>query len=232
MRIGALIACLALAACASARQIRKSEAEGRALRSDLAELYVSRHAYEAALPLLSRSIAEDPKDPHLRTLYATVLRERGLYPQAEGEYLFALKLDPRFAPAWAGIAVLYDLTRRPADAERAHKQALTLAPGEAAYWNNYGFSLYVAGRFDEAIAALEQALLLDPSLTIAYNNVGFAYGRRGRYADAERSFTTAAGEVAAKLNLAVVYEENGDAATAARLRADARALDPDLEEKP
>ena len=32
-----------------------------------------------------------------------------------------------------------------------------------------------------------------------------------------------------RLNLALVYEQNGDAETAERLRADARALDPHLE---
>jgi Tfp pilus assembly protein PilF len=227
----ALIGLVVVAACASSQHVRKTEAEGRALRSDLAEMYIEKKAYDAALPLLKRSLAEDPKNPHLHTLYATVLRERALYPQAEGEYLTALKLDEKHAPAWAGIALLYDLTHRPVDAERAHRRALALAPGAAAYYNNYGFSLYIAGRYDEAIVVLEKALLIDPTLSVAYNNLGFAYGRRGRYDDAERTFRTGGGEIAAKLNLALVYEQNGDGAAAARLRAEAHALDPDLDQE-
>jgi hypothetical protein len=60
-------------------------------------------------------------------------------------------------------------------------------------------------------------------MVVAYNNLGFAHGRRGDYRDAERAFKNAGGEMAAKLNLAIVYEQNGDEATAEKLRAAADA---------
>lgn len=217
-----------LAGCgASKAHLQKAEIDGRLLRVELAQTYVGRGAYEAAIPLLRLAVAEFPDSPRVRTLYGTVLRERGLYPQAEREFLAALRTAPGFAPAWAGLGILYDLMRRPADAERAHRRAIALAPGVAAYWNNLGFSLYVAGRTDEAIAALERALALDPSLVVAYNNLGFAYGRKGDYANAERCFRGAAGgsgEAGAYLNLALVYEQNGDVAAAERLRSAAEEV--------
>lgn len=219
-------AALLLVACASDAHLRKTEEDGERMRLDLAEVYVKKHAYTAAIPLLRREVAEHPKSDYAHTLYAIVLREQGLYPQADAEFHEALKLAPKSAKAWAGTAVLFDLMRRPTDAEAAHRHAVELEPNNAMYWNNYGFSLYVAQRNDEAIGALEHALALDPSLVIAYNNIGFAYGRRGDLAAAERSFRTAGGEVNARVNMALVYDARGDADTAARLRADAKSLDP------
>jgi Flp pilus assembly protein TadD len=228
---GSLLLLVFAGACATNAHIKKVEVDGERLRLELAETYITKGAYDAALPLLQRELATKPKDAHLRTLYGTVLRERGLYPQAEKELLSAVQFGPRHAQAWAALGILYDLMRRPADAQKAHRRAIQIAPGHAPYWNNLGFSLYVTGETTEAIRILEKALALDPSMTVAYNNLGFAYGRRKDYASAERSFRTAGGEVAAWLNLALVYEQNGDDETAARLRTDALQLNPDAVEE-
>jgi Flp pilus assembly protein TadD len=216
-RLAALLALLA--GCATDSHLRKTEEDGERMRLDLAETYVKKGAYTAAIPMLRRELADHPQSDYVRTLYATVLREQGLYPQAEREFKTALSLQPANARAWDGIGVLYDLMRRAPDAEPAHRRALDLEPGNASYWNNLGFSLYVARKNDDAIVALERALALDPSLAVAYNNLGFAYGRRGNDVDAERCFRTAGGEASARLNMAIVYDERGDAEAAARLRA-------------
>jgi Flp pilus assembly protein TadD len=224
MKIGVLA--LLAVGCASNATMLKQQQEGENLRAELAETYVKKGAYDAATPLLAHALADHPTDAHLHILYGTVLRERGLYPQAEKEFLTAIELSSRAAAAWAGIAMLYDHMRRPEEAERAHRRALELAPRNATYWNNFGFSLFVAKdpkKLDEAVAALERALSLDPGMVVAYNNLGFAYGRRGDYRDAERAFRNGGGEVAAKLNLALVYEQNGDDVMAEKLRAAADA---------
>jgi Flp pilus assembly protein TadD len=216
-------------ACASDAHLRRSVADGEQMRFELAQTYVRKGAYGAAIPLLRREVAERPQSDAVRALYGVVLREQGLYPQAEKELLAALALAPRNARALDALGVLYDLERRAADAEKAHRAALELAPREALYWNNLGFSLYVARRDAEAIAALERALALDPALTIAYGNLGFAYGRRGDLVAAERSFRTAGGELGVRVNMAIVHEQRGEKERAARLRADARSLDPRVE---
>jgi superkiller protein 3 len=220
---------LQLCACATTAHVKKTEAEGEALRLDLAESYVNKKSYAAAIPLLRRSVDGDPKDARAHVLFGVVLREQGLYPQSEKELKLATELQPSSARGWKEMGVLFDLMRRPADAERAHRNALELAPGDAEVWNNLGFSLYVAGRNDEAIPALEKALALDPGLIVAYNNVGFAYGRAGRLDDAERSFRTAGGELGVLVNMAIVHEKRGDAEQAARLRAEAKLKDPKVE---
>jgi Flp pilus assembly protein TadD len=223
------LALLLAVGCATSSHVKKTEAEGERLRLDLAETYVAKRSYTAAIPLLRRAVVEQPREARAHELFGVVLREQGLYPQAEKELLLATELRPSSARAWKELGVLYDLMRRPADAERAHRNALELSPSDAQVWNNLGFSLYVAGRDDEAVAALEKALALDPGLIIAYNNLGFAYGRAGRMGDAERCFRTAGGELGVLVNMAIVHEGRGDAETASRLRAEARAKDPKLE---
>jgi Flp pilus assembly protein TadD len=226
-----LIWALALAAgCASSAQLRKADEDGERMRFELAEMYVRKGAYTAAIPLLRREVAARPANAAARTLYGMVLREQGLYPQAERELLAALATSPRSARALDALGVLYDLMRRPAEAERAHRAALAAAPGDAMYWNNLGFSLYVAHKDDDAVAALERALAIDPALVVAYNNLGFAYGRRGDDAGAERCFRSSGGDVAARLNMALVYEQRGEPERAARVRADARTNDARLME--
>lgn len=227
-RVLATLLALLSAACATDAHIRRTEAEGVALRMDLAETYVHKRAYTAAIPLLQRAVLEDPTDARAHCLYGMVLREQGLYPQSEKELRDAVRLQPRMHLAWASMGLLFDLMRRPDEAQRAHKSAISLAPTEASYWNNLGFSLYISGKNDEAIIALEKALALDPGLVVAYNNLGFAYGRRGSLPDAERCFRTAGGEVAMLVNMSIVHEERGEPEIAARLRAEAKEKNPKL----
>jgi Flp pilus assembly protein TadD len=218
-----------LVACATESHIRRTQEEGDHLRVELAETYVKKGAYDAAIPLLTRAAAQFPRDAYVRTLFGTVLREKGLYPQAERELKAALEVDARSAAAWAELGILYDLERRGEAAERSHRQAILLMPANAAYWNNLGFCQFIAGQNQSAIASLEKALALDPGLVVAYNNLGFAYGKARRLVDAERTFRTAGGEVAALVNMALVAERRGDGETASRLRAQARSKDPKVE---
>lgn len=218
--------------CGAQRQHRQMAHAGEELRFELAALYVQRGALQAAAPLLQRVIAETPRDPAARVLYGAVLRDLGLYPQAEKELRFAIQLDDQRADARGALAVLLDLTRRSAEALTHHHAAVTLAPADARLRNNYGFSLYLAGRTDAAITHLERALALDPGLAQAHLNLGFAYGRAGRFDDAARAFRSAVPEAAALHDLALVHDERGDREQASRLRAQASALDPDLGRDP
>jgi len=214
------------AGCASTANLRKAEEDGEKMRFELAETYVRKGAYAAAIPMLRREVIAHPKNDQVHTLYGIVLREQGLYPQAEKELKAALAIAPASPRALDAIGVLFDLMRRPDEAETAHRSALAAAPASAMYWNNLGFSLYVAKKNDEAIIALERALALDPGLVVAYDNLGFAYGRRGDDAGAERCFRTAGGELGTRVNMAIVYEQRGETERASRLRADAQTLDP------
>lgn len=220
---------LVAAGCGAAqKQHAKLQQEGEQFRAELAELYVEKGALQAAVPLLQRILAEHPDDLRSRVLYGTVLRDLGLYPQAERELRYALEQDDDRADAHAALAILLDLTGRHDEALPSHQRAAKLAPGDASYQNNLGFSLLTAGDAEGAIAPLELALALDPALPQSYANLGFAYGRAGRLDDAERTFRAGLGEAAALYDLALIHDERGELARADELRAEAYAIDPDL----
>jgi Flp pilus assembly protein TadD len=218
-----------LVACGGAQKRQaEMQRQGESLRLELAELYVHKNARQAAVPLLQRILAERPLDVRARVLYGSVLRDLNLFPQAEAELRRALVIEQRRPDAHAAIAILLDLTGRHDEAMKHHTYAVKLAPGSAEFRNNLGFSLLAAGKPSDAIGPLEVALALDPALSHAYANLGFAYGRVGRLEEAERTFRAGLGEAAALIDMALVYEERGEADKASELRERAYLIAPDL----
>jgi adenylate cyclase len=92
----------------------------------------------------------------------------------------AVKIDPDFAAAWAGLANAYvDLfrwSRKPRDleeAKRASENALKLNPNSAEAYVSAGQALAIQRRFPEAANAFERAIKEDPTVYEAY----YLYGR-------------------------------------------------------
>src|SRR4051812_35814167 len=103
---------MALAGCAAQKEALALEGNARKLRQELARMFVARGSYVAAMPYLQRATREEPGDVEAATLYGIVLRESGLYPQAEEQLTHALAINPRYAPAWGALGMLYDLEQR------------------------------------------------------------------------------------------------------------------------
>jgi len=223
------VAAAAVSGCGAARKAHETMArQAEHLRVELAETYIEKGALEAAIPLLRRMLEDKPDDVHVRVMYATVLRDLGLFGQAENQFRAAVTQAPDSAAAHAGLAVTYDLQREPEQAQAHHRKALTLAPRAAQLHNNFGFSLYLAGDYEASARQLERALEIDPGLAIAYNNLGFAYGRLGQLDAAERSFRAVGSQPTTLLNMSIVLANAGDTDRAAELRAQAYALSPEL----
>ncbi len=108
---------------------------------------------------------------------------RGRPAEAEQEYLAALKLGNSVAPR-VGLADLYRLAGREADAERLLRETVALAPRAAGPRHALGLALVRAKRYDEAIALLKQAAELEPA-QIRYAYVyGVGLDSTGRAAEA------------------------------------------------
>ena len=120
--------------------------------------------------------------------YEFYLRGRKLYHKwtrqsvkfARQMFERAVKVDPDFAAAWAGLANAYvDLfrwSRKPRDleeAQRASEQALTLNPNSAEAHVSVGQAIAIQRRFSEAANAFDRAIEKDPTLYEAY----YLYGR-------------------------------------------------------
>ena len=67
------------------------------------------------------------------------------------EYTEALKIDPKFPPAYNGLGLVYSSLNEDAKAESNFKQALGLDPGSSETHNNYGTFLCSRNRIDESI---------------------------------------------------------------------------------
>ena len=115
--------------------------------------------------------------------YEFYLRGRKLYHKwtrqsvefARQMFERAVKVDPDFAAAWAGLANAYvDLfrwSRKPRDleeAKRASENALKLNPNSAEAHVSAGQALAIQRRFSEAANAFERAIKEDPTVYEAY----------------------------------------------------------------
>jgi len=112
----------------------------------------------------------------------------------------ALEIDPKYAPAWAGLATVHcllyewwgandkDLRR----AEDASERAMRLAPNLADANVARGFSLSLLRRYEEAERHFESAIAINPNLFDAYYYFGRACFARGDIARSADLFGKAA----------------------------------------
>ena len=120
--------------------------------------------------------------------YEAYLRGRKLYHKwtsqsvefARQMFERAVKIDPDFAAAWAGLANchvdLFRWGRNPRDLEEAHRaseRALKLDPNSAEAHVSVGQALAIKRRYAEAAIAFDRAIEKDPTLFQAY----YLYGR-------------------------------------------------------
>jgi adenylate cyclase len=120
--------------------------------------------------------------------YESYLRGRKLYHKwtrqsvefARQMFERAVKIDPHFAAAWAGLANAYvDLFRWGRDphdlkaAKHASQHALELNPNSAEAHVSVGQALAIQRRFSDAATAFERAIKEDPTLYEGY----YLYGR-------------------------------------------------------
>lgn len=100
--------------------------------------------------------------PEHRTNLGGFLADRGDYAAAEGEYRAALRLDPRFTPAWTNFADMLRALGREAAAESTLREGLEQSPADATLHHALGLSLVRQQRRDEALQELRRATELDP----------------------------------------------------------------------
>src|SRR5215467_8760559 len=90
--------------CAASKASERSDA-GHAARSKMAHELVARGDWAQAFALLDDMHRERPDDADVLTLRGIVFRERGLFPDAEGDLKAALKLTPDSAEAHAALGI-------------------------------------------------------------------------------------------------------------------------------
>jgi Flp pilus assembly protein TadD len=96
----------------------------------------------------------------------------------------AVRINPRYAPAWDGLARIWRDWGYPQYALGDAHRAVYFDPGNAAYRNTLGTVLQAVGRRREARAAYEEALRLSPKAAWALNNLCLVAVQDGRFGEA------------------------------------------------
>ena len=108
---------------------------------------------------------------------------------------------------------------RPAEAERAYRQAVQLAPNHADAWTGLGSICAQLGKFDAAESSYRRSIELKPHQPQTLNSLGILYARTGRPVQAEEVFRRAVaqqpGYAKALHNLGNILAEQKKSAAAA-----------------
>jgi Tfp pilus assembly protein PilF len=94
-------------------------------------------------------------------------------------------------------------------AQQLYQEVLVQHSSNPALNNNLCYSYYLAGRWEQAEACFRQALERDPQNAAARNNLGLLLCRLDRVEEAQRLWTEAEGEVAARHKLTQVLTALG-----------------------
>jgi tetratricopeptide (TPR) repeat protein len=123
--------------------------------------YAEAQDWESALRIVDNEIAGAPQDMDVRAWRARVLAWAGHLAEAEREYLEILKVSGKDPDNWMGLANVYLLERRTADALRALDTAMRLDPTRADLHAARARVLRAAGERKPAQLEFQNALNLD-----------------------------------------------------------------------
>jgi Flp pilus assembly protein TadD len=223
----AAAALLCLASCATAHRARPDGVSG--VRLTVARELIERRQYGDALAAIQQIHESTGRSAGTLTLRSLAYRGQGLPEDAQADLREALRLNPDYAPAHAGLAILHDEARRFGEGDNHHRRAVELDPQNASYLNDWGYALYQQGRLQDALVRFQKAVSLDPLPARYHNNLGFAYARAGDFTRAAQQFRVGGSPAEAANNLGYAYELAGNLPQAFDAYVEAVKLGPGLE---
>jgi Tfp pilus assembly protein PilF len=87
----------------------------------------------------------------------------------------ALLIDPKFAPAYFGIAYVYSVQNKLDQAIQNYRKSIDADPTFSHSYSNLGLALVYSGKVSDALPMLIKALELDPKNGDAYVNTSIYY---------------------------------------------------------
>lgn len=145
---------------------------------------------QEAIGYLRRAVELDPRQFTLHNDLGNLLRDTGLFEQAEQAYCEATMLNPAAAQVWCNLCILYKGLGRHNDAENACDKARALAPDLAEALVLAGGLAIEGGRFGEAEQWFGKAIELAPHSAEAW--AGIARTRKMTHQDEDWASNAAA----------------------------------------
>lgn len=145
--------------------------------------------YTMALELVG---GEHPRDWRFFYLRGIVNERRGVWEEAEADFLRALELVPTQAQVLNYLG--YSWVDKGMNLSRALgmlEQAVSTNPGDGYIIDSLGWALFKLHEFEQAVIVLEQAVSLSPNDPEINDHLGDAYWRAGRQREARFQWTIA-----------------------------------------
>ena len=113
------------------------------------------------------------------------------YQEAVRDYTEAIRLDPKYAPAYNNRGNAYNDLKQYEKAIRDHTEAIRLDPKYAHAYSNRGNVYKALKQYEKAIRDHTEAIRLDPKYALAYYNRGNEYYDLKQYEKAIEDYTEA-----------------------------------------
>jgi TolB-like protein/Flp pilus assembly protein TadD len=172
----------------------------------------SKEAGEKATEYIEKALALDDSLAEAHQVKGRVLRNYGWdFRSAEREFKRAIELNPSFAEAYGGSALMMSFDRRFEDAVVEVRRALELDPVSGTGAGYAGTVYLYAGLYDDAAAQFSKVLETEPSSPYARGNLGLAHIKMGMADIGVRELAEAAtiGNPSSQSDLAYGYSKAG-----------------------
>jgi tetratricopeptide (TPR) repeat protein len=189
--------------------------------SMLGTWYSGQGDFERAVPILEQVVRQRPDVAGNHYNLGSAYLTQGRFGEAGNSFAEALRLNPRFQPAYLGLANVAIGLRMPAAADSVTRAGLERFPEDAELRASRAIALELLGRIDESIGELTVAVERAPDNRTALFNLGRLLNQTRRFPEAvgvlERLTHVDPNDAEAWSNLGVAYlqlERNDEAVTA------------------
>jgi tetratricopeptide (TPR) repeat protein len=187
--------------------------------------------HEAAVEMIAKAIAINPKEPHYHSNLGTVLQAQGKLDEALACFAQSLALKPDLAEVHSNFGNILQAQGKIDEAAECQQRALALKPDCAEAHFNLGNILKAQGKLDEAVVCYERAVALKPVLVAAQTNLGSVLYTQGKLDEAvvclERALALRPNYAEAHSNLGSVLQAHHKLDEAVACYERALALKPD-----
>ncbi|MDQ7778215.1 MAG: tetratricopeptide repeat protein [Planctomycetota bacterium] len=146
------------------------------------------NAYDPAYTALKEAMDNQPDRAEVYVAMGNLYEKMRRLPNAEGEYLEAISLDPNCFEAYNNLGYVMVLQGKPEDQEEAIgylMKAAELKPASPDPFNNLGLAYMGLKKYDDAVAMFQRAVERDLFAPSTHYNLALAYFMQGRLVESK-----------------------------------------------